>query len=667
MGLQGHWRAPLGRVVSAPHLFSALFALILVCGLSAERATASSGSEPADGYSGTITYSRSYTTPIKPDPNNDYCPSGGTETDSEQWKIDFSGLTLGDFGGEPAPITGSLQVTDDCAPDADGKTSRTATLTQPGVVQVFVMPGTGGQVGLGTLESRDSDSSDLSPGLGGSLAFTFSCSSGLCHSTTPWQDVPYIGGGNGTNGVGDTVPVAASGISTMQLAVPWEIDYGIQNTEPGTLTVNLIPPGPPVNTTPPSILGTPTAGIPTQASVGGWRGQVDSYSWQWNRCDASGGNCAAIAGANGSTYTPTDADAGSTLTLTETARNNYGTSDPVTSAPSGVAQPAPEPTPPGPSSALAPPVARCDVYRTPPKQKLHVAAPGVLANDSSDGHGALVPSVDHISFGVSSHPYRLTATGALTFQATKKGVATITYHDRAVDGSVTQPTTVTIYIQTAALTRAQRLVCGTAKGGNGVDIVGKGKRKGQGLTKASADAVLYFKAAYLENVTSIPPSGATIDGPDYALVTTSCSCNTGQKVASITISQTWRIEVKESAATTIPILWDGNPLPGDEWNPTPDKGLTSKGLNYFTYNETTSCSGRQLTHVPGGVKCTYGSVSTRHEATAPGIIKSVGIAMTATITMNGYKPIELVPASSSTSGTKFLEHTKTAHYKFPIK
>src|SRR5262249_2036574 len=72
--------------------------------------------------------------------------------------------------------------------------------------------------------------------------------------------------------------------------------------------------------------------------------------------------------------------------------------------------------------------------------------PGVLANDVSNGHGSLTPVVDHVSFGVSSHPYTLSGSGALTFRATQPGTGVITYHVKGSDGSVSAPSTATIVI-----------------------------------------------------------------------------------------------------------------------------------------------------------------------------------------------------------------------------
>ena len=113
-------------------------------------------------------------------------------------------------------------------------------------------------------------------------------------------------------------------------------------------------------------------------------------------------------------------------------------------------------------SSQGSPAARCDAYWTRPGRDLSVAAPGVLANDSSNGHGPLTPHVDHISFGISSHPYKASANGSLVFHPTLPGTAVITYHDVGSDGSASAPTTATIYIGNTEPAAAKSCSSGTA-------------------------------------------------------------------------------------------------------------------------------------------------------------------------------------------------------------
>jgi hypothetical protein len=94
--------------------------------------------------------------------------------------------------------------------------------------------------------------------------------------------------------------------------------------------------GSPINTTPPTISGTPQQGQTLTASHGTWAGgQPQTYAYQWRRCDSTGGNCVDIPGARAATYVPTADDVGRTLRVRVTARNSLGARS-STSAPTGV-------------------------------------------------------------------------------------------------------------------------------------------------------------------------------------------------------------------------------------------------------------------------------------------------------------------------------------------
>jgi hypothetical protein len=74
----------------------------------------------------------------------------------------------------------------------------------------------------------------------------------------------------------------------------------------------------------PSVTGDAVVGSVLAAKPGTWSDQTAKLSYQWQRCDASGANCAAIAGATDPTYTAVDADTGSTLRVEVTATNRFG-------------------------------------------------------------------------------------------------------------------------------------------------------------------------------------------------------------------------------------------------------------------------------------------------------------------------------------------------------
>jgi hypothetical protein len=97
---------------------------------------------------------------------------------------------------------------------------------------------------------------------------------------------------------------------------------------------------PPRNTSKPGITGAAKEGTALTVSVGGWSGtQPISFAFQWRRCDSNGANCADIAGATASSYTPTAADVAHTLAANVVAKNARGSASAGTS-PSGLVAPA---------------------------------------------------------------------------------------------------------------------------------------------------------------------------------------------------------------------------------------------------------------------------------------------------------------------------------------
>jgi subtilisin family serine protease len=93
---------------------------------------------------------------------------------------------------------------------------------------------------------------------------------------------------------------------------------------------------PPVNTVAPSISGAAQQGRVLSATSGTWTEAPSAYSYQWQRCDSSGANCASITAATTRGYVLSEADAGSTLRVSVTASNEAGASTPASSAPSAV-------------------------------------------------------------------------------------------------------------------------------------------------------------------------------------------------------------------------------------------------------------------------------------------------------------------------------------------
>ncbi|HEY8726851.1 MAG TPA: LamG-like jellyroll fold domain-containing protein, partial [Gaiellaceae bacterium] len=86
-------------------------------------------------------------------------------------------------------------------------------------------------------------------------------------------------------------------------------------------------PAPPVNTSPPTISGTPIDGAILTANPGTWSGATPiSYLYQWQRCDAGGSFCQDISPAGDSaSYVVKSADVGATLRVLVGATNADGT------------------------------------------------------------------------------------------------------------------------------------------------------------------------------------------------------------------------------------------------------------------------------------------------------------------------------------------------------
>jgi hypothetical protein len=83
--------------------------------------------------------------------------------------------------------------------------------------------------------------------------------------------------------------------------------------------------GPPVLLTPPSARGSALVGSVVTADPGRWSGrQPITFSYQWLRCNAQGGDCTPIAGATARTYRLTSGEIGRRIRFFVTARNAVG-------------------------------------------------------------------------------------------------------------------------------------------------------------------------------------------------------------------------------------------------------------------------------------------------------------------------------------------------------
>ncbi len=81
---------------------------------------------------------------------------------------------------------------------------------------------------------------------------------------------------------------------------------------------------PPVNTSLPTISGTPQETVQLMAEPGTWEGSSGVGGYQWQRCDEHGEGCTNIEGAYEERYRPTAADLGHTLRVTVLEWNSDG-------------------------------------------------------------------------------------------------------------------------------------------------------------------------------------------------------------------------------------------------------------------------------------------------------------------------------------------------------
>ena len=120
-------------------------------------------------------------------------------------------------------------------------------------------------------------------------------------------------------------------------------------TATSAATAILATPEAPVNSAVPTISGEARDGEPLTGGHGSWTGAANIiYSYQWKRCNTSGGSCSPITGATESDYSQSTADIGSTLRLTVTAGNGGGQTTATSAATAVVA------TPYGPTNIVAP-------------------------------------------------------------------------------------------------------------------------------------------------------------------------------------------------------------------------------------------------------------------------------------------------------------------------
>ncbi|HUH80849.1 MAG TPA: hypothetical protein VLZ06_05935, partial [Solirubrobacteraceae bacterium] len=134
------------------------------------------------------------------------------------------------------------------------------------------------------------------------------------------------------------------------------------------------PPAPepaPEMLTPPSVTGVATEGQTLSASTGTWAGSPTTFSFQWQRCNASGEGCAEVKGASSSTYRLGTADVGHTVRVAVTAGNPHGSTAASSSATTVV-------LPVAPANVVAP-----SITGTPTQGERLTASPGTWSGGAA--------------------------------------------------------------------------------------------------------------------------------------------------------------------------------------------------------------------------------------------------------------------------------------------
>jgi len=173
---------------------------------------------------------------------------------------------------------------------------------------------------------------------------TLTASAGTWGGTQPisyayqWQRCDASGADcnaiSGATGASYSVGAADVGATLDVTVVATNIAGSSSATSAATAVVQA-PSSQPANTAPPTISGMAQVGQLLTASTGGWTGaQPMTYAYQWKRCDESGANCFAIAGATQPTYTVANQDLDSTLVVAVNASNSAGSAT-TASSPTG--------------------------------------------------------------------------------------------------------------------------------------------------------------------------------------------------------------------------------------------------------------------------------------------------------------------------------------------
>ena len=131
---------------------------------------------------------------------------------------------------------------------------------------------------------------------------------------------------------------ASSDVAADVTVIVSATDQAQQSTQAIATAVGpVLQPSPPFNITLPVILGTAQKkGELLKVTKGQWESPDKlTYSYRWQRCDASGANCVEIPTATQASYRTTGADVGSDITVNVRATDQEGQTSLALAAPVG--------------------------------------------------------------------------------------------------------------------------------------------------------------------------------------------------------------------------------------------------------------------------------------------------------------------------------------------
>ena len=143
-----------------------------------------------------------------------------------------------------------------------------------------------------------------------------------------WQRCNGSGAGCATipGATSSTYQLVGSDVgATVRVEVTATNSSGSTSAFSGSSAVIAAPGSAPASTSVPTLLGTLLEGSMLSVNEGGWSGTAPiSYAYGWQRCDASGNNCAQISGATATGYKLTHSEVGDRVRGVVTASNDAG-------------------------------------------------------------------------------------------------------------------------------------------------------------------------------------------------------------------------------------------------------------------------------------------------------------------------------------------------------